>query len=402
MLDATPALRDPPALARARPRGRRGRARRSTTSSACRSTRCPTSPTSRSRSTPRRRATRRSRSSSAITFPIETAMARAAAPRVDALALALRAVAGDGRLRGRHRHLLRAPARRTSASRRCASQLPPGVEPAMGPIATGLGEIFMWTVESDARRDEARRHAVHADGSAHDPGLDHQAAAPHRARRHRGQHDRRLREAVPRHARPGEARRLRAHRSATCSRRSAKNNANVGAGYIEHNGEQYLVRAPGQVATLDEIRADRRRAAASGVPIRVRRRRRRAASARSCAPAPPPRTAEEVVLGTVFMLIGENSRAVSQRVAAKLAEVNRSAAAGRDRRRRSTTAPRSSTRTIATVRDQPGRRRAARDRRAVRSCSATCARGAHHRAGHPALDALHRHRHGREPGQRAT
>src|SRR5215204_7042664 len=28
------------------------------------------------------------------------------------------------------------------------SQLPPGLEPAMGPISTGLGEIFMFTVES--------------------------------------------------------------------------------------------------------------------------------------------------------------------------------------------------------------------------------------------------------------
>ncbi|MDP1044943.1 efflux RND transporter permease subunit, partial [Klebsiella pneumoniae] len=31
----------------------------------------------------------------------------------------------------------------------------------------------------------------------------------------------------------------------------------------------------------------------------------------------------EVVLGTVFMLIGENSRTVSQAVAAKLADINR-------------------------------------------------------------------------------
>ena len=28
-------------------------------------------------------------------------------------------------------------------------QLPPGVEPTMGPIATGLGEIFLWTVEPE-------------------------------------------------------------------------------------------------------------------------------------------------------------------------------------------------------------------------------------------------------------
>ena len=30
------------------------------------------------------------------------------------------------------------------------SQLPPGIEPKMGPIATGLGEIFMYSVEPKA------------------------------------------------------------------------------------------------------------------------------------------------------------------------------------------------------------------------------------------------------------
>ncbi len=38
---------------------------------------------------------------------------------------------------------------------------------------------------------------------------------------------------------------------------------------------------------------------------------------------------KEVVLGTVFMLIGENSRDVSTRVAAKLEDVNRSLPRGR-------------------------------------------------------------------------
>jgi cobalt-zinc-cadmium resistance protein CzcA len=35
--------------------------------------------------------------------------------------------------------------------------LPPGIEPAMGPVATGLGEIFLWTVEPEPG-------AVRADG----------------------------------------------------------------------------------------------------------------------------------------------------------------------------------------------------------------------------------------------
>ncbi|MFX8227043.1 efflux RND transporter permease subunit, partial [Acinetobacter baumannii] len=38
------------------------------------------------------------------------------------------------------------------------SQLPPGIDPGMGPISTGLGEIYLWTVEA---REDARK----ADGT---------------------------------------------------------------------------------------------------------------------------------------------------------------------------------------------------------------------------------------------
>src|SRR5690606_24699826 len=104
------------------------------------------------------------------------------------------------------------------------------------------------------------------------------------------------------------------------------NNQNVGAGYIERNGQQFLVRAPGQVADLDAIRdivLDRR----DGVPIRVRdvaavgdgfELRNGAAT----------QNGREVVLGTVFMLIGANSREVARASAAKLAEANKSLPAG--------------------------------------------------------------------------
>ncbi|WJM85533.1 efflux RND transporter permease subunit [Dickeya chrysanthemi] len=48
-----------------------------------------------------------------------------------------------------------------------------------------------------------------------------------------------------------------------------RNNQNIGAGYIERNGQQFLVRVPGQLANLEAIGnivLDRR----DGVPIRVR------------------------------------------------------------------------------------------------------------------------------------
>jgi heavy metal efflux system protein len=99
----------------------------------------------------------------------------------------------------------------------------------------------------------------------------------------------------------------------------AANNANVGAGYIERNGEQYIVRTPGQVATMDEIRqvviGTRH-----GVPVRVAdvAEVREGSELRTGAAT---MNGQEIVLGVAMMLIGENSRAVSQRVAAKLNQV---------------------------------------------------------------------------------
>ena len=90
----------------------------------------------------------------------------------------------------------------------------------------------------------------------------------------------------------------------------AKNNANVGAGYIERNGEQYLIRAPGQVRDAGGDSRHRRRE-----PQRVagshRRCRRGRSWAANCAAAPALHNGHECVLGTTFMLMGENSRTVS-------------------------------------------------------------------------------------------
>ena len=101
-----------------------------------------------------------------------------------------------------------------------------------------------------------------------------------------------------------------------------RNNANVGAGYIERSGEQLLIRAPGQLASIEDI-ANIVISSSDGTPIRVRNvadvqigRELRTGAATE--------NGREVVLGTVFMLIGENSRTVSQAVAKKLEEINRS------------------------------------------------------------------------------
>jgi len=101
----------------------------------------------------------------------------------------------------------------------------------------------------------------------------------------------------------------------------ARNNANVGAGYIEHRGEQYLIRAPGQVADLDDIRhiivANHQ-----GVPIYIKDIAE-ALLGKELRTGAATQNAEETVIGTVFMLTGENSRTVARAAADKLVEINR-------------------------------------------------------------------------------
>ena len=100
----------------------------------------------------------------------------------------------------------------------------------------------------------------------------------------------------------------------------ASNNENVGAGYIEKRGEQYLIRVPGLVENLQDIR-EVTLSARDGIAVRIAdvadvglgsELRNGAAT----------RNGEEVVLGTVFMLIGANSREVSNRVADRIDEIN--------------------------------------------------------------------------------
>ncbi len=102
----------------------------------------------------------------------------------------------------------------------------------------------------------------------------------------------------------------------------ANNNANVGAGYIEKNGEQYLVRTPGQVADVEEIRqiviGSR-----NGVPVRILdiAEVKEGTDLRTGAATVD---GKEVVLGTAMLLIGENGRTVAQRVGQKLEQIQKS------------------------------------------------------------------------------
>lgn len=205
------------------------------------------------------------------------------------------------------------------------SNLPETVEPELGPIATGLGEIFMYTVE-------AEEGAIKPDGS------------PYTAQDLRTLHDWVVRPQLRTVPGVTEVNSIGGYRKeyvvAPLPERLAgfgltvgdviealeNNNANVGAGYVERSGSQYLIRVPGQAEDerdLSGIIVDWR----EGVPIRIAdvadveigsEIRNGAAT----------KDGREVVLGTIYMLVGENARDVSVAVAERLEEVNRSLPGG--------------------------------------------------------------------------
>jgi cobalt-zinc-cadmium resistance protein CzcA len=211
-------------------------------------------------------------------------------------------------------------ARQQVSERLVAAQasLPPGLEPALGPIATGLGEIFMFTVDAEpgARLADGRPIDQTELRAVHDwiirpqllrvPGV--VEINPIGG----------LKKEVLVAPDPGK---LLAwglsYEDLVAALRA--NNANRGAAFVEHNGAQWLMRVPGQaqdLADIERIVVTTR----DGVPVRVADvadvgigRELRAGAA--------TQNGHEVVMSTVFMLIGANSREVANGVAERLAEI---------------------------------------------------------------------------------
>ena len=199
--------------------------------------------------------------------------------------------------------------------------LPTSVQSEMGPIATGLGEIFMYVVEAEPG---ARK----ADGSKYTPmdlrEIQDWIIQPQLLQvdgvtevNTSGGYERQY-QVLP------DPTRLIAFDISLEDIIAAleANNTNVGAGYLERSGAQYLIRMPGRVQTLAEIR-DIIVAKRDGVVITV-------GDIATVDFGKPLRTGaatqagEEIVLGTAMMLIGENSRTVAAATAERLQQINRS------------------------------------------------------------------------------
>ena len=198
------------------------------------------------------------------------------------------------------------------------STLPAGLEPEMGPIATGLGEIFMYTLE-------ALPGATQADGKAYDatalreiqdwiikpqlalvPGVIEINTIGGYTKQY--------------HVTPSPQLMLTYGVTlGDISEALRDNNSNRGAGYIERNGRQLLVRSPGQLQSLADIEHvviktidDTPVTIADVAEVAIGKELRTGAATRD---------GRETVLGTAMMLVGENSREVSRAVATKLESV---------------------------------------------------------------------------------
>ncbi|WDT69769.1 MAG: CusA/CzcA family heavy metal efflux RND transporter [Candidatus Manganitrophus sp.] len=199
-------------------------------------------------------------------------------------------------------------------------KLPPGIEPTMGPIATGLGEIYMWTVE-------AEEGAKKPDGGPYTPTdlrtIQDWVVKP-QLRNVKGVTEVNTIGGYEKqfHVTP-HPEKLIAYGLTfqDILEALARNNNNIGAGYIEHQGEQYLIRAPGQVADMEEI-GRITVGNHNGVSIYIKDVAE-VLLGKELRTGAATENGKEVVLGTVFMLMGENSRVVSRKVADQLVEINR-------------------------------------------------------------------------------
>jgi cobalt-zinc-cadmium resistance protein CzcA len=187
-------------------------------------------------------------------------------------------------------------------------RLPEGIEPAMGPIATGLGEIFMYTVTAADPAISAMELRTVQDWIVRPqlrqtPGVVEVNTI--------GGYTKQF------HVLPDPDRLLAFDLTLqNLMVALARNNLNTGAGYIERFGAQYLIHSPGQLADLEDIR-DITIAKRDGVPVHLHDVAE-VMLGHELRTGAATQDGKEVVLGTVFMLVGENSRIVARATAERL------------------------------------------------------------------------------------
>ncbi len=227
--------------------------------------------------------------------------------------------------------------------RAAESALPPGAEPEMGPVATGLGEVFMWTVRMEHRPND--RHAaglpgLQPDGSYITPEGDHLVRAADKATYLRTAQDwivapllksvaglagiDSIGGYVKQYLVVPDLQRLAATGLTLDELATAieANNRGIGAGTINRGGEGLSVGFDARLTGLADL-ARIPVATRDGVAVRVGQVAR-VQIGQELRMGSASENGEEVVVGTAIMRIDENSRAVASAVAARLTEINAS------------------------------------------------------------------------------
>ncbi|WP_437717725.1 CusA/CzcA family heavy metal efflux RND transporter [Sorangium sp. So ce448] len=198
--------------------------------------------------------------------------------------------------------------------------LPPGIHrPELGPVATGLGEVFHYVVTGKGKSLSELR-------TVHDWVIAPQLRSVRGVAEVNawGGDERQIQVLVD----PAEltARGLSLH---DLSEALERNNANVGGGNLDQAGESSLIQGIGIATRVSDIE-DIVVAAKGGAPIRVRDVARVVEGREIRRGAVTADGQGEVVLGLGFMLMGENSHDVTTRLKARLSEVEKSLPPGVD------------------------------------------------------------------------
>lgn len=198
------------------------------------------------------------------------------------------------------------------------SDLPQTLQPEMGPIATGLGEIFMFTVDSEPGAVDSNGNLITPTDlrSVHDwiirpqllrvPGVVEVNPI--------GGYKREILVAID----PSRLMAAGVSQQQVVEAVEA-NNQNRGVGFVERNGAQWLLRVPGQVTSLEAL-AETPLTTVDGTRVRLKD----VASVKEgleLRTGAATQNGREVVMSTVFMLVGENSRTVASAVGKKLEEI---------------------------------------------------------------------------------
>ena len=197
------------------------------------------------------------------------------------------------------------------------NKIPVGLSPEMGPITTGLGEIFMYSVEAlpDALKTDGLPFDATALREIQDWIIKPQLALVPGVTEINtiGGYDKQY------HITPLPRKMLDFALSFDDIKVALSNNNNRGAGYIEQNGQQLTVRSLGQLATISDIEQVIVKVI-NDIPIKIADIAQ-VAIGKSLRTGAATRDGKETVLGSAMMLVGENSRVVALNVAKKLEQI---------------------------------------------------------------------------------